>query len=448
MLKKNYYPRILQAIVDRGVVSPVLRLAVKRILALIQEPEAEEDIDKGRVCQLSGVKSYISDISLKDIDPYWEDQEKNKELFGYDVYEVLDGLEFDSGFWGKKPQPTTQEDSPEEKHKKTPRELVLDEEVLLFFYERHWDGILAYDHYWRAQPLGTASYGYKDFMENWSWFLNPTGITSPMTDEKGEDRLEIPQARASVESGPMLRYEYVVKLAKHHGLTVIQEYDKVRTCGKGKDKFDERKIALWVGKPELFPEWLTVQGKWLTEEPKPEPEPTVKEAWQMTQKEYINDLTTPLSGCSQLEALPSTEAIKSIINWHKSSIQQALVEGKPVPPEVLTDYPDLVPEPTPLSIADLKPGDILVYNCAQFPVTWLVKILRVNPEFNKAEGVKVPLFDLNETYDTPFTIWHHELYQYTWHKKAGRVTQGDRPQVKPERVPPAKQADLFASIAA
>jgi len=56
--------------------------------------------------------------------------------------------------------------------------------------------------------------------------------------------------------------------------------------------------------------------------------PEMKEAWQMTRAEYIasgKDIRMPevLSG------------------EHKAKVNQAIAEGKPVPPEVLKDYPDL-----------------------------------------------------------------------------------------------------------
>jgi len=121
----------------------------------------------------------------------------------------------------------------------------------------------------------------------------------------------------------------------------------------------------------------------------------VKEPWQMTYKEYEHDLVTDPRGerldgarernaplekeISRLEAqakedpknpanagmLSKAEELKDQVraNWkeaytpfdpqkhsldtyHKALVRDAIKEGKPVPPEVLKDYPDLAPRPT------------------------------------------------------------------------------------------------------
>lgn len=84
----------------------------------------------------------------------------------------------------------------------------------------------------------------------------------------------------------------------------------------------------------------------------PEPEVTgEKQPWQMTREDYLNSQWTDrkkfqemaksgkrTSGLYQ-ESLRTTES--NLSATHKDLIQQALSEGKPVPQEVLKDYPDL-----------------------------------------------------------------------------------------------------------
>ena len=70
----------------------------------------------------------------------------------------------------------------------------------------------------------------------------------------------------------------------------------------------------------------------LTTESKP-----AKEPWEMTKAEYID---------SKSKTSPETRAIAKDYHWN--IVNEALQEGKPVPPEVLADYPDLKsPAPKP-----------------------------------------------------------------------------------------------------
>lgn len=96
-------------------------------------------------------------------------------------------------------------------------------------------------------------------------------------------------------------------------------------------------------------------------EAKPVETPTtgdaVKESWQMTQAEWIEkrqrDRATEIA---ELKALPKRSQIKqrrlemlerlqastqNAAEGHLFQVQQAISEGKPVPPEVLAEYPDL-----------------------------------------------------------------------------------------------------------
>lgn len=95
----------------------------------------------------------------------------------------------------------------------------------------------------------------------------------------------------------------------------------------------------------------------LEEKPK-----TNKEPWEMTNKEVLESIRTKptLSGNNNsliglgkniltsgmtIEGIPANEipGWEDVLLNHKKAVQQALSEGKPVPPEVLKDYPELKP---------------------------------------------------------------------------------------------------------
>ncbi len=58
-----------------------------------------------------------------------------------------------------------------------------------------------------------------------------------------------------------------------------------------------------------------------------------KQPWEVTQKEYLDKNRIAISiGRKDIDLLRLE---------HYKSIEQALSEGKPVPPEVLAEYPDL-----------------------------------------------------------------------------------------------------------
>lgn len=88
----------------------------------------------------------------------------------------------------------------------------------------------------------------------------------------------------------------------------------------------------------------------------PEKPAAEKQPWEMTTQEYqnyrkklVDDLKTrPAEGIGDVEQIGKYSAYvrakENLPNWkrdHKEEIAVALSEGKPVPPEVLKDYPDL-----------------------------------------------------------------------------------------------------------
>ena len=62
-----------------------------------------------------------------------------------------------------------------------------------------------------------------------------------------------------------------------------------------------------------------------------------KEPWQMTRKEMlaIAERDFPTQKAKQEGYFAKAR------QWHKNQVEKALSEGKPVPAEVLADYPDL-----------------------------------------------------------------------------------------------------------
>jgi len=79
----------------------------------------------------------------------------------------------------------------------------------------------------------------------------------------------------------------------------------------------------------------------------PEALPEVKEPWQMTKEEFINYIKTMprsyrealIGGEGRGLVLEASQTGKSV---HQLLVERAISEGKPVPPEVLADYPALM----------------------------------------------------------------------------------------------------------
>lgn len=61
----------------------------------------------------------------------------------------------------------------------------------------------------------------------------------------------------------------------------------------------------------------------------------MKELWQMTAEEWYHSIT------EEIEPMKIYHPLEEVKDWHKMVIEQALQENKPVPPEVLKDYPNL-----------------------------------------------------------------------------------------------------------
>jgi hypothetical protein len=127
------------------------------------------------------------------------------------------------------------------------------------------------------------------------------------------------------------------------------------------------KEALSAGKPvpdSVLKDYPDLKAKPEKTEPKKEP-------WQMTQKEYtqyMSDTFEPIfhgqvvgkkvrwHGTGERAiAKQKADVLRAVPEHHRYSIKQALKEGKPVPPEVLKDYPELgkvTPKPELTKLTD------------------------------------------------------------------------------------------------
>lgn len=65
----------------------------------------------------------------------------------------------------------------------------------------------------------------------------------------------------------------------------------------------------------------------------------VKEPWQMKKGDYVRNAELQVSG----QTASKNNKLATLL--HKNYVRDALLEGKPVPPEVLADYPDLAANP-------------------------------------------------------------------------------------------------------
>jgi hypothetical protein len=105
------------------------------------------------------------------------------------------------------------------------------------------------------------------------------------------------------------------------------------------------------GVPPVEAERPTVE---VPETPKPEAKPAAKEPWEMTREEYIQytldnnqEHQNNLKNASDNTEIAKKAIVKTAIHKHNGYVTAALAEGKPVPPEVLADYPELKAEGKP-----------------------------------------------------------------------------------------------------
>lgn len=70
-------------------------------------------------------------------------------------------------------------------------------------------------------------------------------------------------------------------------------------------------------------------------------EVAIKEPWQMTREEYFGSMIVQGRWAKvSIQDIPK-KGKEALTKFHREEIQQALARGKPVPAEVLKDYPEL-----------------------------------------------------------------------------------------------------------
>ena len=103
------------------------------------------------------------------------------------------------------------------------------------------------------------------------------------------------------------------------------------------------------GEIEAFPsttgQQITIRRRVAPEAPAAQPleqaaEGAAKQSWEMTIKEYKDTVVPTLTGEERLGAAFAQDTAGRPYR-HRQAVVDALREGKPVPPEVLADYPDL-----------------------------------------------------------------------------------------------------------
>jgi outer membrane biosynthesis protein TonB len=90
----------------------------------------------------------------------------------------------------------------------------------------------------------------------------------------------------------------------------------------------------------------------------PIPATIVKEPWRMTKEEYVSSIEKTQTGLRYHGGLTEKQAIQMHISAartnHEYFVKQALSESKPVPAEVLVDYPDLIKKSVLAPVAKKK----------------------------------------------------------------------------------------------
>jgi len=101
-------------------------------------------------------------------------------------------------------------------------------------------------------------------------------------------------------------------------------------------------MTLKLRKDELRGTVYTQRGDKLysTEKEVPAKSVAAKEPWEMTEKEYEKDMRAYWLGTRGKDSLPE-DMSQRFRTYHIGLVGAALAEGKPVPAEVLKDYPDL-----------------------------------------------------------------------------------------------------------
>jgi hypothetical protein len=128
--------------------------------------------------------------------------------------------------------------------------------------------------------------------------------------------------------------------------------------GKGEEfaKTRETIKAVQAGDPLAKPEIDAPQPVTIGPSPLDEFEQAGGEPWQVTQAKWVEIMRGHMRSLGQPEESGTAAAPYSDYEqFHKEKVRQAITEGKPVPAEVLADYPDLQPAPEPPT--DVQPPE-------------------------------------------------------------------------------------------
>lgn len=252
------------------------------------------------------------------------------------------------------------------------------QEFLMIWTERPRRHDMVYDQCWFAKSGFTDSdydHEFKDLLESWKHILQFNCPPAPTRDDNDRDRIELPIAFLGCARSIDSEIQMLLVLCKKYGYNLHQEFSSITNGGKKtRHPWTERRVSLLVfrhGAP--VPPWVETKGEFLYRHP--------KELWQMTlselyalHDEYVltyqekgvanyykkhGHVPSPALYCRyQLEGekvfantyLPGTWKAKkdkhghhraSDDTLHRNAVEQALKDGKPVPMEVVEDYPDL-----------------------------------------------------------------------------------------------------------
>jgi hypothetical protein len=186
-------------------------------------------------------------------------------------------------------------------------------------------------------------------------------------------------------------FEAQQKIAQEHKIknrtqihVVLAEYGEPPEA-----KTEVVEVPIAIEKPEVIEVPVAIAAPKVEEV---KPTPATKEPWQMTKGEFFDQEWTKRTTSSSPKAedrLFSSTADEMDIKWrHKNAVQVALKEGKPVPTEVLKDYPELKAKgesPNVLNLTKEAEGKGLKY---LNDITDYVKD-KVNPQMTHDERTKL-----------------------------------------------------------
>jgi hypothetical protein len=120
-----------------------------------------------------------------------------------------------------------------------------------------------------------------------------------------------------------------------------------------------------------------------------------KEPWEMTQKEVIDQARKSKGWSTKTSAGWRSKTFTGVVSEHRTAVKEALKEGKPVPPEVLESYPELLKPDV-----NIKPGDHVVVQGLKDTYEGLVTSVRDNtfwlstPQFVKMQWSKGDIIEI------------------------------------------------------